>query len=85
MSIFKKLLGNQDAPAQKATPAGLQTMGAQLQRRFARGVQYNSKDQYTFRFLSLLCIYMYIVFIPMKVSEIKKKRHVLEKRVHPIS
>jgi hypothetical protein len=41
MSLFRKFLhGNQDA-TQKTPPAGLQTMGVQLQRKFARGVQYN--------------------------------------------
>ena len=48
MSIFRKLLGNQqDGGAGKGgnTPPGLQTMGAQLQRKFAKGVQYNSKLQ----------------------------------------
>ncbi|XP_063424518.1 rab-like protein 6 isoform X4 [Mytilus trossulus] len=43
MSLFRKLLGNQDGGGQKAPPSGLQTMGVQLQRRFARGVQYNMK------------------------------------------
>lgn len=43
MSLFRKFLhGNQDG-SQKTTPAGLQTMGVQLQRKFARGVQYNMK------------------------------------------
>ena len=31
------------ADAKPAPPAGLQTMNATLQRKFARGVQYNSK------------------------------------------
>lgn len=43
MSLFRKLLGNQDGGGQKAPPSGLQTMGVQLQRKFARGVQYNMK------------------------------------------
>ena len=47
MSIFRKLLGNQPdgGPAKggNTTPPGLQTMGAQLQRKFAKGVQYNSR------------------------------------------
>lgn len=43
MALFRKFLhGNQDA-TQKTPPAGLQTMGVQLQRKFARGVQYNMK------------------------------------------
>ena len=47
MSLFRKLLGDkQDGGPGKGgntTPPGLQTMGAQLQRKFAKGVQYNSK------------------------------------------
>ena len=46
MSLFRKLLGDkQDGGPGKGgntTPPGLQTMGAQLQRKFAKGVQYNS-------------------------------------------
>jgi len=44
MPIFQKLFGNADDKAKAAvTPPGLQTMGAPLQRKFAKGVQYNSK------------------------------------------
>jgi len=43
--FLRKLLNKNDAkPEQKTTPPpGMQTMGASLQKRFARGVQYNSK------------------------------------------
>lgn len=49
MSLFRKLLGNnQDGQAKgavgkNAPPPGLQPMGVQLQRKFAKGVQYNMK------------------------------------------
>lgn len=50
MSLFRKLLGNTNAaegakggPNKGATPSGMQLMGAQLQRKFAKGVQYNSE------------------------------------------
>lgn len=43
--FFRKLLGNNDVKAEKSSgpPPGMQTMGANLQRRFAKGIQYNSK------------------------------------------
>ncbi|RUS87074.1 hypothetical protein EGW08_005150, partial [Elysia chlorotica] len=44
MSLFKRLLNkSEDAKSPSTPPAGMQTMGAQLQRRFAKGVQYNMK------------------------------------------
>ncbi|GFR79798.1 rab-like protein 6 [Elysia marginata] len=44
MSLFKRLLNkSEDAKSPGTPPAGMQTMGAQLQRRFAKGVQYNMK------------------------------------------
>lgn len=42
MSLFKRLLGTNNAPDKANPPPGLQPMGAQLQRKFAKGVQYNS-------------------------------------------
>ncbi|XP_060602518.1 rab-like protein 6 [Ruditapes philippinarum] len=47
MPFFKKFLGSSDDVTGKGrgavTPPGLQTMGANLQRKFAKGVQYNMK------------------------------------------
>ncbi|KAL4219132.1 Rab-like protein 6 [Mactra antiquata] len=47
MPFFKKFLGSSDEAVGKGrgaiTPPGLQTMGAHLQRKFAKGVQYNMK------------------------------------------
>lgn len=42
MSLFRKLLGGNE-PLKPATPPGHQPMGAQLQRKFSKGVQYNMK------------------------------------------
>ena len=43
--FLRKLLGDKDEKkndVKTPVPAGMQTMGANLQRRFAKGVQYNS-------------------------------------------
>ncbi|XP_036117723.1 rab-like protein 6 [Molossus molossus] len=43
-SALKKLVGSEPAPGrEKNIPAGLQSMNQALQRRFAKGVQYNMK------------------------------------------
>ncbi|XP_075295479.1 rab-like protein 6 isoform X2 [Opisthocomus hoazin] len=43
-SALKKLVGSDQAPGrEKHIPAGLQSMNQALQRRFAKGVQYNMK------------------------------------------
>ncbi|KAL2092432.1 hypothetical protein ACEWY4_012230 [Coilia grayii] len=43
-SALKKLVGSEPVPPkEKAIPAGLQSMNQSLQRRFAKGVQYNMK------------------------------------------
>ncbi|XP_064026996.1 rab-like protein 6 [Pogoniulus pusillus] len=43
-SALKKLVGSDQAPVRdKNIPAGLQSMNQALQRRFAKGVQYNMK------------------------------------------
>ncbi|XP_054980075.1 rab-like protein 6 isoform X2 [Sorex araneus] len=43
-SALKKLVGSEPAPGRdKHIPAGLQSMNQALQRRFAKGVQYNMK------------------------------------------
>jgi len=43
--FLRKLLNKNDNKSEpkNAPPAGMQTMGASLQKRFAKGVQYNSK------------------------------------------
>ena len=48
--FLRKFFGNSEpqeaaGKAKNGTPAGMQTMGASLQRKFAKGVQYNSKYQ----------------------------------------
>jgi len=45
--FLKKLLNKNDVkPEQRsAPPAGMQTMGPSLQKRFAKGVQYNSESE----------------------------------------
>lgn len=57
MSLFKRLLNKSpdDARSPGTPPHGMQTMGAQLQRRFAKGVQYNSKSFFN------IGIYDYII------------------------
>lgn len=43
-SALKKLVGSEQTPGRdKNIPAGLQSMNQALQRRFAKGVQYNSE------------------------------------------
>lgn len=43
-SALKKLVGSEGGQLRdKNIPAGLQSMNQSLQRRFAKGVQYNSK------------------------------------------
>ena len=43
-SALRKLTGRSpDAATNPTSPPGMQTMAAALQRRFARGVQYNSE------------------------------------------
>ena len=42
-SALRKLTGRADGPLTPTSPPGMQAMAASLQRRFARGVQYNSK------------------------------------------
>uniref|UniRef100_A0A8B9H0D9 RAB, member RAS oncogene family-like 6b n=1 Tax=Astyanax mexicanus TaxID=7994 RepID=A0A8B9H0D9_ASTMX len=45
LSALKKLVGSEPPvpPREKNIPAGLQSMNQSLQRRFAKGVQYNMK------------------------------------------
>lgn len=43
-SALKKLVGSEPGqPRDKSIPAGMQSMNQSLQRRFAKGVQYNMK------------------------------------------
>ncbi|KAK7082659.1 Rab-like protein 6, partial [Halocaridina rubra] len=42
-SALRKLTGRADGPVTSTSPPGMQAMAASLQRRFARGVQYNMK------------------------------------------
>lgn len=54
MSLFKRFLrGSQDSGDLKnaTPPPGMQTMGASLQRKFAKGVQYNSMYEIVFIYL----------------------------------
>lgn len=45
-SALKKLVGSDQAAVRdKNIPAGLQSMNQALQRRFAKGVQYNSESR----------------------------------------
>ena len=52
--FLKKLLGSNNDNRQErgktdraAPPQGVQTMGVNLQRKFAKGVQYNSEYRFT--------------------------------------
>lgn len=47
LSALKKLVGSEPPvqPKDKNIPAGLQSMNQSMQRRFAKGVQYNSEFQ----------------------------------------
>lgn len=48
-SALKKLVGSDQTPVRdKNIPAGLQSMNQALQRRFAKGVQYNSESEPSF-------------------------------------
>ena len=57
MSLFKRFLrSSQDGGDQRNSatpPPGMQAMGASLQRKFAKGVQYNSTCKYTSLCLSV--------------------------------
>lgn len=50
-SALKKLVGSEGQLRDKNIPAGLQSMNQSLQRRFAKGVQYNSKSSPHFTLL----------------------------------
>lgn len=42
-SVFKKLKSAKAEDENNGTPKGLQTMSQSLQKKFAKGVQYNSE------------------------------------------
>ena len=42
-SLKKWVNKNEEEVAKPAPPAGMQTMRSELQRKFAKGIQYNSK------------------------------------------
>lgn len=45
LSALKKLVGSESGQLrERHIPAGLQSMNQSLQRRFAKGVQYNSEE-----------------------------------------
>lgn len=45
LSALKKLVGSEPGQLRdRHIPAGLQSMNQSLQRRFAKGVQYNSEE-----------------------------------------
>ena len=57
MSFFKKLFGEGNAPPSSLAvsgPSGVQSMHPNLQRRFARGIQYNSMLMITFKSFILI-------------------------------
>ena len=57
ISALKKLAKkNEDAKSRAAMPSGVTSMGQSLQRKFGRGVQYNS----TYESLQQLHIYGYL-------------------------
>lgn len=71
-SALKKLVGSEPAGQvkDKNIPAGLQSMNQSLQRRFAKGVQYNSKS----RALSLVKVLLYYCISFFSPSCVKKNK-----------
>lgn len=43
LSALKRLTGRSEAAETSGPPSGHQTMSANLQKKFAKGIQYNSK------------------------------------------
>lgn len=79
MSFLKKFLKNEPKPVEvkNGPPAGVQTMGANLQRKFAKGVQYNSK--YYFRLLSLYIFLEFVQILMCSIAIYCKKKFIFIK------
>lgn len=58
LSALKKLVGSESGQLrERHIPAGLQSMNQSLQRRFAKGVQYNS-EHFLFQPLVMTCVFL---------------------------
>lgn len=71
-TALKKLVGSNEAKG--IPPPGVQAMGQSLQRKFAKGVQYNSKSLRDASSVSKLLCFKSATCIAAKSSIIKKKK-----------